>query len=67
MRSPITRNRAWIRARLDENGYTAIEAARINKHIEAINLQQSLLENRITLLSLLGMDDAGATDTGVKP
>ncbi len=45
---------------MDEAGFVPIEAARINKHIEAIRLQQSLLEDRIALLTLLGLDNAGA-------
>jgi outer membrane protein, heavy metal efflux system len=45
---------------MDEAGFVPIESARINKHIEAIKLQQSLLEDRIALLTLLGLDSAGA-------
>ena len=45
---------------MDEAGFVPIETARINKHIEAITLQQALLEDRIALLTLLGLDSAGA-------
>jgi len=45
---------------MDEAGFVPIETARISKHIEAVNLQQSLLEDRIALLTLLGLDSAGA-------
>jgi outer membrane protein, heavy metal efflux system len=45
---------------MDEAGFVPIETARINKHIEAIKLQQSLLQDRIALLTLLGLDSAGA-------
>lgn len=53
---------------LDSSGYVAIESGRIGKHIEAINLKQTLSENRITLQSLLGFDQAGPdNDHGAKP
>ena len=39
---------------LDWPAYTALESARIAKHIESTNLRQSMLEGNITLLTLLG-------------
>ena len=41
---------------LDTAGYVSFESVRIAKHVEAANLQQALLENRIALLTLVGGD-----------
>jgi outer membrane protein TolC len=45
---------------MDEAGFVPVESARINKHIEAVKLQQSLLEDHIALLTVLGLDSAKA-------
>ena len=41
---------------LDAAGYVSFESVRIAKHVEAANLRQALLENRIALLTLVGGD-----------
>jgi outer membrane protein TolC len=41
---------------IDTAGYVSFESVRIAKHVEAANLQQSLLENQISLLTLVGGD-----------
>lgn len=41
---------------IDGGGYAQFQSSRIAKHVEAANLKQSLLENRIALLTLLGGD-----------
>jgi len=41
---------------IDTASYVAFESVRITKHIEVANLQQALLENQISLLTLVGGD-----------
>lgn len=45
---------ALDKGNLDGGAFAAIESARIARHVEAINLRQSLTESRIALLDLLG-------------
>ncbi|MBI1425741.1 MAG: TolC family protein [Gammaproteobacteria bacterium] len=41
---------------IDTSGYVSFESVRIAKHMEMVNLQQALLENKISLLTLAGGD-----------
>lgn len=49
-------SRALAQGLIDETGYVQFQGQRIAKHVEVIGLEQSLLEDRIALLTLLGGD-----------
>ncbi len=54
---------AFASGDLDGTGFAVLESSRIAKHVEVARLQQSLMENRIALLTLLG-SDAGTGRAG---
>lgn len=51
---------------LDTAAFVSFASVRIAKHIEAANLKQSLMENRIALLTLVGGDFSKIIDEKVK-
>lgn len=51
---------------LDTAAFVSFESVRIAKHIEAANLKQSLMENRIALLTLVGGDFPKLVDEKAK-
>jgi hypothetical protein len=48
--------RALVDGLMDGSSYALFQSARIAKHVEVTNLKQSLLEDHIALLTLLGGD-----------